>query len=147
MKRAFLQRIIAPLLLLCLLSFISTLSACSSFQLRSYYSERSNYVVATGTVSYISYSEDKTSLYIEFSDLSPKFDDICFKIVGDNLAIVQANGIDQSVAVGSYVEFITAPEYFGDGYVMPIVAMSINDVPLLEFEDGLDNLLEWIDET
>lgn len=77
-------------------------------KMKEYYSEKSNYVNATGIVTFISYDEDKSALYIGFSDLSPQFDDSCFKIVGDNLSIVQQNGIDQRIEIGDQVDFITA---------------------------------------
>ena len=40
------------------------------------------------------------------------------------------------------MNFVSAPEYFGDGYVMPIVSLSIGDTCYLEFDEGLNNLLE-----
>ena len=42
------------------------------------------------------------------------------------------------------VVFITAPRHFGDGYVMPIVAISINGESLLDFNDGYANLMNWL---
>ena len=45
------------------------------------------------------------------------------------------------------ITFITAPKYFGDGYVMPMVAISIGEENLLEFEDGYENLLAWLEDT
>ena len=80
------------------------------------------------------------------SELSPVLDDTCFKIVGENLKISQANEIDAKLKAGEQVSFITAPRYFGDGYVMPIVAISINGENLLDFEEGYQNLLDWLSE-
>ena len=81
-----------------------------------------------------------------FSDLNPRFDDDSFKIVGDNLLIAQNNGVDKKIRIGDRVDFITAPRYFGDGYVFPIVGLSINNDELLNFEDGFYNLLKWLDD-
>lgn len=97
-------------------------------------------------VTHISYNEDNSVLYLGFSDLNPQFDDNSFKIVGDNLPIVQHNGIDEKIEIGDQVSFITAAKYFGDGYVMPIVEISINGEELLSFEEGFANLLKWLDE-
>lgn len=127
-----------------LIYLMVSLTACQSRSLQKYYSERDNYVNATGTVTYISYSDDKNALYLDFSELIPRFDDTCFKIVGDNLLLVQEKGIDQKIEVGDKVDFITAPRYFGDGYVMPIVAISVNGEELLDFEEGFDNLQKWL---
>ena len=42
------------------------------------------------------------------------------------------------------VSFMTAPRYFGDGYIMPIVEISVDGEELLSFEEGYENLLEWL---
>ena len=139
------SRIMRYSLLLCLvLSLLFGFSACSSRQMRRYYSEQDNYINATGIVSHIAYNEGNDSLYLAFSELSPTFDDTNFKIVGDNLTIVQKNGIDEKIKIGDSVEFITAPKYFGDGYVMPIVALSLNGETMLEFETGYENFQKWL---
>ena len=39
---------------------------------------------------------------------------------------------------------MTAPKCFGDGYVMPIVAVSVDGEVLLEFEEGFENFLEHL---
>ena len=41
------------------------------------------------------------------------------------------------------IEIATAPRYFGNGYKMQIVALSIDGYTLLEFEEGYDNLMDW----
>ena len=65
-------------------------------------------------------------------------------IVGENLEIVKANRIDDKLKIGEQITFITAPKYFGDGYVMPIVAISISGENMLDFEEGYKNLLDWL---
>lgn len=137
------KKVTLAISLLCLL-VVST--SCIAQKMKEYYSEKSNYVNATGIVTHISYNEDKSALYLGFSDLNPQFDDNSFKIVGDNLPIVLQNGIDQKIKIGGRVDFITAARYFGDGYVMPIVEISVDEEELLSFEEGFDNLLKWLDE-
>lgn len=141
MNRINFRKIVGVVLSLCLLV---SLSSCNSANKQKYYSEKENYIKATGTISYISYNEDLTALYLDFSELNPAFDDTCFKIVGDNLLIVREKGIDDKLIIGDQVAFVTAPKYFGDGYVMPIVAISVNGESLLEFEDGYTNLQNWL---
>ena len=114
--------------------------------MREYYRQKDNFVTATGTIRHIAYNDDSSALYLGFTDLSPTFDDNSFKIVGNNLPIVQKNNIDEKIKIGDKIEFITAPEYFGDGYVMPIVAVSVNGEELLEFEEGYANFLKWLEE-
>ena len=120
------------------------LCSCNLSGMIEYYSQKENYISVTGTVSSIKYSEDATALYIDFYELSPVLDDTCFKIVGENLEIVKANRIDDKLKIGEQITFITAPKYFGDGYVMPIVAISISGENLLGFEEGYKNLLDWL---
>ena len=154
MVNLIIKKIITVLLSICM---IILLSSCKNNigqvifdvldqkpEKRVYYSKLENYVEATGTVSYIEYGYDYTELYIGFSDLTPSFDDTTFKIVGKNLLITKKNGIDEKIKLGDTVNFITAPRYFGDGYIMPIVAISVNGETLLEFEDGFKNYLNWL---
>ncbi len=121
------------------------LSARLSMQERKYYEEKSNYIEAKGTVTYISYDEENKALYIDFSVTEPVFDDTCFKIVGDSYDIVKKNGIKNVLKIGSDVTFITAPKYFGDGYVMPIVSISVGEDTFLTFDKGFPNLINWLD--
>ena len=129
-----------------LLSLFVFSTSCAERKKKVYYSQKSKYVTATEIVTHISYNEDSSALYLGFSDLNPQFDDNSFKIVGDNLPIVRHNGIDEKIELGDQVDFITAARYFGDGYVMPIVAISIGDEELLSFDEGFNNLLKWLDE-
>ena len=119
-------------------------SSCTSSKMMEYYTQEDHYLYATGIVSHLQYNSDGSVLYLGFSELSPAFDDNTFKIVGENIPIVKNNGIDQSLALGDEVIFITAPKYFGDGYVMPIVAIAANGVEFLKFEEGYQNFLTWL---
>ena len=139
------QNLLNRFLMLFLLTGILVLSACDSAKIKEYYKQKDNFINATGTIIHIAYSKDNTELYLGFSDLTPTFDDIDFKIVGDNLSIVQKNNIDEKIKIGDTIEFITAPRYFGDGYVMPMVAVSVNGEELLEFEEGYANFLKWLE--
>lgn len=136
------KRIAVLISLLCMMMF---LTSCTAAKMREYYSQRDNYITATGTVSHIAYNEDETALYIWFSEITPKLDDNSFKIVGDNLQIVHEAGIVDKIKEGDTVSFVTAPRYFGDGYVMPIVAISTSEEEFLMFDEGMENLLKWLD--
>jgi len=118
---------------------LCTLNACITNQ-REYYSNRDNYINVSGIIDHIKYNEDSSALYIGFTELSPTLDDNNFKLVGENLKIAQANGIDSKLQIGDRVTFITAPKYFGDGYVMPIASITVDGEVLLEFEEGYANL-------
>ena len=144
MKKNSVLKFLLIIALTCIM--LVCLCSCQSLAEVKYYSEKGNYIEVTGTVSHINYNEDSTVLYIDFSELSLVLDDTCFKIVGDNLKIVQNNKIDDKLKIGEQISFITAPKYFGDGYVMPIVEISIRGENLLEFEEGYTNLLNWLSE-
>lgn len=131
----------AIFLLSCLLS-----SCYLAAKEKEYYAHKENYVTAVGTITFINYNEEKTALYLGFSDLTPRFSDDSFKIVGDNFLTVQGNGIDKKVQIGKQVEFVSATRYFGDGYVMPIVAISVDGEVLLSFDEGYDNFQKWLKE-
>ncbi len=111
-----------------------------------YYSDDNNYVTVTGTVSYLQYSDDGERLYLSFDDLSVVFQESTFVIKGENLRLLQKNGIDEIIKLGTQVTFISATQIFWDGYDMPIVGLSVNGESLLEFEDGKANLLALLKE-
>lgn len=135
-------KLVTVIISICVLLVL--LCSCNSPKIIEYYSQKENYISVTGTVSNIKYNEDATALYVNFSELSPILDDTCFKIVGENLEIVKAKKIGDKLKTGAQIIFITAPKYWGDGYVMPIVAISISGENLLDFEDGYKNLIDWL---
>ena len=113
---------------------------------REYYANKENYVTAAGTLTFMNYNEEKTALYLGFSDLTPRFSDDCFQIVGENFLTAEKNRISQKIQIGTRIEFVSATRYFGDGYVMPIVAVSVDGEVLLSFDEGFDNFQEWLKE-
>lgn len=114
---------------------------------KGYYSNKENYINVTGIITNVKYNDTLDIMYITLSDISPKLDDCCFKIVGENLKIVQKNGVDDKLELGKNIDFVTAPKYFGDGYVMPIVSLSVDGEELLSFEDGYSNFQTWLQNT
>ncbi len=134
----------AALAVVSLLCVLMLLTSCTDSKMRKYYAEKDNYITVTGTVTHLKYNEAKTVLYIGFSDLNTRLDDNTFKIEGKNFSIVEENGIGEKIQLGDTVEFVTAPRYFGDGYIMPIVAISAHDETLLTFEEGFPNYLEFL---
>lgn len=136
------KKIYLKVIFIILLMNLLILCSCYYAQEKAYYADKENFVNVTGTVKHIKYNENETMLYLGFSDLSQKFADNTFKIVGENLVIAQENGIDEKLEMGDQIEFITAPGYFGDGYVMPIVSITIDGETLLEFDEGYENFME-----
>ncbi len=120
---------------------IVNLTGCYYLREKHYYSNENNFVTVTAEFYYINYDDKAPALYLGFLDLPEEFSDDCFKLSGENLKIVEEKGGEDCFAVGDTIEFITAPRYFGDGYVMPIVAISINGESLLDYEQGYENFM------
>ena len=51
---------------------------------------------------------------------------------------------DEHIQVGKTATFVTAAKYYGNGYVMPIVSLSIDNQHILEYEIGFPSLLNWL---
>ena len=128
----------------CLIVLSGLLTSCLSIRYRIYYPVKDNYIEVSGVVIHMKYSDDHTELCIAFSDMDRKLDDRSFEIVGENLRTVEKNGIDDKIKIGDRVTFVTAPKYFWDGYVMPIVAISANGESLLDFDEGFKNFMDYM---
>ena len=144
MKKCSFQKVFMIISTVCFMLIF--LCSCDSHKQIKYYSQKENYISVTGTVSSIKYNENSTVLYVDCTELSPVLDDTCFKIVGENLEILKTKKIDDKLTIGEQIAFITAPKYFGDGYIMPIVAIAICGESLLDFDEGYSNLLNWLSE-
>lgn len=128
--------------IVCILAIVFLFVACDKQRMWSYYSQKENYIAVTGTLTHISDTED--ALYLGFSDISEGFSySETFEIVGENLTVVKQNGIDEKLVIGKTMKFVTAPGCWGDGYIYPIVEISVDDETLLEFEEGFPNFLEY----
>ena len=132
------------IIIACIFIAVYLFSSCNKKIKIDYYSKEENYIIARGTLVHMKYSDDSSVLYLGFSDLEPAFADTAFKIVGNNLNIAKKNGINEKLEMGKTIEFITAPRYWGDGFVYPIVAITVDGKTLLEFEEGLPNFLEHL---
>ncbi len=150
--RSFLLRY--AVLFLCIIIVLGPAASCTiDHRMQSYYAQRENYLTVTATVDHIRYNEAQTELNLGFADMeyTPNsdvdFDDSCtFLLAGENLRRVQSLGIDQRLQLGEEVTFIAAPEFFYNGYAIPIAGFAMEGETLLEFEEGLENLLLWLDE-
>ena len=121
------------LLLLCL-------AGCQS---EDYYADESNYITAVGTVCHIRYTDDGEELYLGISGLGSEFADVNFRIIGDGLTAAQGRGIDEKLQTGDEVTIVCAPSYFGDGYVVPIAALTVHGETLVEFDEGFESIRQW----
>ena len=107
----------------------------------NYYKNVNNYVYASGQLDNYRFYED--SLYISINDLNYEFSRNKFRLEGENVNLLKQRGFEQYMTPNVNIEIATAPRYFGNGYKMQIVALSIDGYTLLEFEEGYDNLMDW----
>ena len=146
--------------------FMILTSFCSCYRYREieYFSQKENYMNVSGIVTHFIYDRYQ-ALYLGFSEIhlsnditfdgqtfvdSLVTDEILhftystFEIIGKNLEKVEANGVYEKIKLGDRVEFTSAPGDFGNGYKLPIVAISVNGESLLDFEEGYENFLDWL---
>ena len=137
-----LRKVIVKILSLCM---IVCLFSCDSWEMKEYYSQKENYIEATGTLVHFKYNKNRTEIFLGFSDTTVTFDDYSFIIAGKSVQHVIDEGIKDKLKMGARVNFTVAPKYFGDGYAIPIVALSLGSEVILDFDTGYENLMEWLD--
>ena len=118
------------------------LTSCYHQREKAYYSQKDNFISVTAEITNINVSAENGMWYLGFKDLPDVFSDNCFKIIKENCNIIVDNGGNDALKQGDNITFVTAPRYFGDGYVMPIVAVYKNGEALLEFDEGYENFMK-----
>ena len=117
---------------------------CDRVEKKNYYSDKSNYITITATVDNIFLDEENNAVYLWLLPNTPDvYFDNTFKIVGDNVGVFITNGGLELIKIGKTITFTSAPRYFGDGYVMPIVSVIFEDNVMLDFDVGYANLIKW----
>lgn len=127
------------LLLIIMMTFPSY--GCYQSREKKYYSDDNNYLTEEAVVDNIIFDKEKNIIYFWLSEIDEEYQDSTFKIEGESVNILLKNNIFEKIKVGNEITYTSAPRYFGDGYCMPIVAISINGEELLDFEEGLENLI------
>ena len=143
MKKHVVSRI---LILLSLLLLFALQTGCFRLEMVPYYHDQSNYQSYTGVVTKIRYHQmnGAIALYLDIEEQEPKLADYTFALEAENLTIAQENGID-SLQVGTNVEFVSAPRYYGDGYIMPLVGLKAGNTIYLDREQGIANWIALLD--
>ena len=128
-----------------LLVTVLCMTSCAIFEAswdakaEKYYSDQANFVERCAVVTHIQQSDDgKIYMEVEQPD---GFSDVCFKLDGASSKIAKDNGFITEVQVGDEITFISAPRYFGDGYVYPIVSLFKEGKVYLSFDVGYENLM------
>ena len=99
------------------------------------YSDNQNYVTLTGEV--IEFNENNVIIKCEeLNDYTSYEDELCdYYIYSDQFVELQ---------VGEEIQFTTVPFHFYNGHKLPIVELKIDENTLLSFEEGKENLLDWV---
>ena len=99
------------------------------------YSDIQNYVTLTGEV--IGINENNVIIKCEeLNDYISYEDELCdYYIHSDQFIELQ---------VGEEIQFTTVPFHFYNGHKLPIVELKIDENTLLSFEEGKENLINWV---
>ena len=109
---------------------------------KKYYSNLNNYITESAIVDAITISEEYRTVSIRFTEIDEAYQMSVFMVYEENYDIVIENGIADKITVGDVVTFTSAPRIFGNGYKMPIVALSMGDDIILSFVEGYTNWME-----
>lgn len=116
---------------------------------KEYYSNRDNFVSVEAVCVEISTNKWFPELYfITVKDMEYELTNECrfisatFKVDEANASILRNNDVEAILTEGTKFTFISAPEYFGDGYSCPIVGLEVDGNVLLDFDTGYKNLMD-----
>ena len=143
-KRCVLLSFSVLLIALFVLNSCNSLIAHQKKQELNYYSNPNVFERISGQICFINDNAEERSLYIGFYDVPEGYSDNTFVFQGKNYDLIINNGVKSKLNLEARIEIVTSPEYFGDGYVMPIVALSIDGDELLDFQTGYDNFIEGL---
>ena len=147
------KRIISVLILIgtCIISIgLSACdSACAAFhtwfnaplrnKMIEYYSNDSNYINLDGVIVSIDTSVWGIDITTEDSGITAE-GPVTFYVMIDPYAL-------DEMEVGDEISFVTAPMYFYNGHISPIVAVEKDGKTYVSFEDGKERYLQWIEKT
>ena len=99
------------------------------------YSDNQNYVTLSGEV--IEVNENNVIIKCEeLNDYISYEDELCdYYIYSDQFVELQA---------GMEIQFTTVPFHFYNGHKLPIVELKTDENILLSFEEGKENLIDWV---
>lgn len=130
--------IVITLILFTLLSGCYLSNQILASKMIAKYSENQSYVTLSGEI--IECNEYNVTIKCEeIKEYVSYEDDICEYYIFSDKPL--------DLVVGDMVDFVTVPFHFYNGHELPIVELKLDDnVFLLNFEDGKENLTEWVKE-
>lgn len=129
-------------ILILIFSLVFTLNGCRKQKEKAYYENTNNYITEDAVVDNIIYNEDQEHIIFWLSNIDNAYQASSFIIRGSSAQTVLKNGVLEKIKIGDTIIFTSAPAYFGNGYFMPIVQLSMGDEMFLTFEEGYLNLIE-----
>lgn len=75
------------------------------------------YVTVSASVDHISHNTSRGYVCIGIPEPPEHFSDTSFEVSGDSYQTILENGFEEKVVIGKEITFISAPRYFGDGYM------------------------------
>ena len=120
---------------------IGVLTGCYAIKEENYYSDKNNFITGSAKVENIIYDKETAKIYFWLEQIDEAYQDSTFKVEGKNVDILFEKNVFDTIKIGDEIIFTSAPGYFGDGYCMPIVAISYKGEELLSFEEGYENLM------
>ena len=99
------------------------------------YSDNQNYVTLTGEV--IEINENNAVIKCEeLNDYISYEDELCDYYIYSDESV--------ELEVGDEIKFTIVPFHFYNGHKLPIVELRIDEITLLSFEEGKENLIDWV---
>lgn len=101
------------------------------------YSEDQNYVALSGEIIECN-DNNATIKCVGLKEYISYQNELCDYYIYSNQII--------ELSVGEKVDFVTVPFHFYNGHKLPIVELQIDGITLLTFEEGKENLINWVNE-
>ena len=111
---------------------------------KEYYviSNKENYVCIEAEVfEEWEYSYDERYIFFSVKNSSEKLDDSYVKIVKESVDKINFSTGEIDIKPGDKIVFYTVLKYFYDGYEYPVVGLKVNDIELIGFDQGYEDLI------
>lgn len=106
-----------------------------------YYLDKDNYITEEAVVEKILISKEEECVAFYLSGIDEVYQTDFFVIRNKSAYRLIDDGIAGKIKEGDKITYTSAPRYFGNGYSMPIVSLSVAGEELLSFEEGYRNLM------
>ena len=113
----------------------------------NYYSQEENYFELQGEIKTIEYKTEFNELLLEIDLLGDKHDFPLNAETGySEFVLVHCSNYELSLQENDIIAFVSAPMYFYNGHVLPVVQLKKGREEQLTFSEGQSNYINWIKE-